>query len=68
MNASVFATTDIADEYGDAVYVVAPKFHSFGGVTRFCGPVKTLLAFEDNTKVRAAVELSLIHISEPTRR
>ena len=49
MNASVFATTDIADEYGDAVYVVAPKFHSFGGVARFCGPVKTLLAFEDNT-------------------
>ncbi len=56
MDASVFATTDIADEYGDAVYVVAPKFHSFGGVTQFCGPVKTLLAFEDNTKVRAAVE------------
>lgn len=56
MSARVFATTDIADEYGDAVYVVAPKFHSFGGVTQFCGPVKTLLAFEDNTKVRAAVE------------
>ncbi|GIR46121.1 MAG: hypothetical protein CM15mP55_0970 [Hyphomicrobiales bacterium] len=25
-------------------------------VFAFCGPVKTLLAFEDNTKVRAAVE------------
>ena len=56
MSATVFATTDIADDYGDAVYVLAPKFHSFGGVKRFCGPVKTLLAFEDNTKVRAAVE------------
>ena len=32
MSATVFATTDIADDYGDAVYVLAPKFHSFGGV------------------------------------
>jgi len=56
MSATVFATTDIADDYGDAVYVLASMFHSFGGVTRFCGPAKTLLAFEDNTKLRAVVE------------
>ena len=56
MSAPVFATTDIADDYGAAVYVLDPKFQNFGGVMKFCGPVKTLLAFEDNTKVRAAVE------------
>ena len=38
------------------LFIMGNEFHSFGGVTRFCGPVKTLLAFEDNTKVRAAVE------------
>ncbi|HCQ82028.1 MAG TPA: ribonuclease [Rhodobiaceae bacterium] len=56
MGAALFATTDIADDYGDAVYVLASTFQNFGGAKRFCGPAKTLLAFEDNTKVRAAVE------------
>ena len=56
MSATVFATTDIADDYGDAVYVLASMFHSYGGVMQFCGPAKTLLAFEDNTKLRAVVE------------
>ena len=51
-----FATTDISDDHGDAVYILAPGFQDYGGIDRFCGPVATLIAFEDNTKVRAAVE------------
>jgi regulator of ribonuclease activity A len=54
-----FMTTDLSDAYdGKSVglrHLVA-GYQDFGGKTRFYGPVKTLLTFEDNTKLRAAVE------------
>ncbi len=50
------ATTDLSDDHGDTVRVLDPIFADFGGKDAFHGPVKTLKAFEDNTKVREAVE------------
>ncbi|MEQ8747909.1 ribonuclease E activity regulator RraA [Pyruvatibacter sp.] len=50
------ATTDISDDHGDAVRVLDAIFADFGGVEAFHGPVKTLKCFEDNAKVRQAVE------------
>ena len=50
-----FMTTDLSDAHEDVRYL-APGYQDFGGKTRFHGPAKTLLTFEDNTKLRAAVE------------
>ena len=41
-----FATADLFDEHGDRLQVCEPVFRDFGGVTHFCGPIKTLKAFE----------------------
>lgn len=50
------ATTDLSDDHGDKVRVLDPLFADFGGRDAFHGPVKTLKCFEDNAKVRQAVE------------
>ena len=50
-----FMTTDLSDAHADLRYL-APNYQDFGGKLRFHGPAKTLLTFEDNTKLRAAVE------------
>ena len=50
-----FMTTDLSDTHEDVRYL-APGYQDFGGKTRFHGPARTLLTFEDNTKLRAAVE------------
>jgi regulator of ribonuclease activity A len=49
-------TTDLSDAHEGALQYLAPGYQDFGGRVRFHGPAKTLLTFEDNTKVRAAVE------------
>ena len=49
-------TTDLSDAHEGALRYLAPGYQDFGGRLRFHGPAKTLLTFEDNTKVRAAVE------------
>ena len=46
MNEKTFATADLYDEHGSRLQVCAPLFHDFGGKTDFCGPIKTLKAFE----------------------
>jgi regulator of ribonuclease activity A len=55
-----FATTDLSDAYADApdagLRHLDPVFFDFGGKHAFHGPVVTLATFEDNTKVREAVE------------
>lgn len=54
-----YMTTDLSDAYegkGAGLRYLAPDYRDFGGTTRFHGVVKTLLTFEDNTKLRAAVE------------
>lgn len=50
------ATTDLSDAHPDLVRHCAPIFRDFGGKTAFYGPVTTLKTFDDNVKVRAAVE------------
>ena len=50
-----FMTTDLSDAHQGLRYL-APGYQDFGGTVRFHGVVKTLVTFEDNTKIRAAVE------------
>lgn len=50
-----FATADLFDAYGDALGVVCTPYRDFGGRSRFCGPVRTVKAYEDNTLVREAL-------------
>lgn len=49
------ATTDLSDVHPD-VQVCEPRFHDYGGVRAFHGPIKTLKVFEDNALVRATLE------------
>ncbi len=55
-----FATCDLCDVHQDdasgAFRVIPPVFRDFGGVQKFCGPVKTVKCHEDNSLVRDAVE------------
>jgi len=49
-------TADLCDEHGDAVQVCEPVFQPFGGRHAFAGPVSTVRCFEDNSRVKEAVE------------
>ncbi len=49
-------TADLCDEHGDEVQVCEPVFHAFGGRRAFCGAVSTVRCFEDNSRVKEAVE------------
>lgn len=56
-----FSTCDFGDAHKSVTpqadfRVLPPVFHSYGGVARFCGPVRTVRCFEDNSPVKAAVE------------
>ena len=48
-------TTDLCDDHGNQARVVEEIFSDFGGLIAFHGKVSTLLAFEDNSKVREAL-------------
>lgn len=49
-------TTDLCDQHGDAVRVARPVFRDYGGRRAFHGPIATVVAPEDNSLVRAALE------------
>jgi regulator of ribonuclease activity A len=49
-------TADLCDEHADAVQVCEPIFHAFGGRHAYSGPVSTVRCFEDNSRVKEAVE------------
>lgn len=55
-----FATCDLCDAHKNdssgRFRVLPPVFKSFGGVSKFCGPVVTVKCFEDNSLVKAAVD------------
>lgn len=51
-----YPTTDLCDEYGDELQVADPMFADFGGEPVFAGPISTVKCFEDNSKVREALE------------
>ncbi|MCG6870359.1 MAG: ribonuclease E activity regulator RraA [Gammaproteobacteria bacterium] len=52
-----FKTADICDEFADRVQVCDPVFRSFGAETSFAGAIATVKCFEDNSRVREAVQM-----------
>ena len=56
-----FATCDLCDAHradtDGAFRVLPPVFRDFGGRRRFAGPVVTVKCFEDNSLVKAALDL-----------
>ena len=51
-SASMTATSDVVDRYGDRAAVCATEFRQFGGVTAFEGVMSTVRCFEDNVLVK----------------
>jgi regulator of ribonuclease activity A len=49
-------TADLCDEHGADLQVCEPVFHAYGGRRAFSGPVSTVRCFEDNSRVKEAVE------------
>jgi regulator of ribonuclease activity A len=49
-------TADHCDAHPDAVQVCEPIFQMYGGRHAFSGPVSTVRCFEDNSRVKEAVE------------
>jgi regulator of ribonuclease activity A len=49
-------TADLCDAYADELQVCEPVFEMFGGKHAFSGPVSTVRCFEDNSRVKEAVE------------
>ena len=60
MSPTPFSTCDLCDarEKDDppTLRVLPPVFRDFGAQVRFCGPVATVRCYEDNTRVKEAVE------------
>jgi regulator of ribonuclease activity A len=50
------ATADLCDEHRDDVQICEPVFQAYGGRRAFSGPVSTVRCFEDNSRVKEAVE------------
>ena len=55
-----FSTCDLCDarkaDTSGALRVLPPVLHSYGGVTKFAGPVTTVKCFEDNSLVRQTLD------------
>jgi regulator of ribonuclease activity A len=49
-------TADLCDDHADTVQVCEPTFNVFGGRRAFNGQVSTIRCFEDNSRVKEAVE------------
>jgi len=50
------ATADLCDAHPDTAQACEPVFLVFGGRRAFSGPVSTVRCFEDNSRVKEAVE------------
>ena len=50
------ATADLSDQHPDDTALAAPGFRDYGRRTAFAGPIATVRCFEDNSKVREALE------------
>jgi len=59
MSEPAFSTCDLCDAHKNdssgALRVLPPLFTDYGARNRFCGPVVTVQCFEDNSRVREAV-------------
>ncbi|MES1944401.1 ribonuclease activity regulator protein RraA [Salinisphaera sp. PC39] len=51
-----YPTTDLCDKYADELQIADPMFADLGGKLDFAGPISTIKCFEDNSKVREALE------------
>lgn len=51
-----YPTTDLCDAYADELQIADPIFADFGGEPAFAGAISTVKCFEDNSKVREALE------------
>jgi regulator of ribonuclease activity A len=54
-----FATCDLCDPFRDeptALRVLPPRWHDYGGLPRFAGPVATVRCFEDNVLVKTLLD------------
>jgi regulator of ribonuclease activity A len=56
-----FSTCDLCDDHEEqlangSLRVLPPVFHSFGKVSSFAGPARTIKVFEDNALVRSTLE------------
>lgn len=49
-------TTDLCDKYAGELQIADPIFADFGGELDCAGPISTVKCFEDNSKVRQALE------------
>lgn len=56
----LFSTCDLCDAHKDddsgRFRVLPPVFTSWGGVSKFAGPISTVKCFEDNSAVKKALE------------
>jgi len=50
------ATADLCDAYADRLQICEPLFQPYGGVTAMHGFVSTVRCFEDNSRIKEAVE------------
>lgn len=53
---TALATADLSDQYPDETILAAPGFQDYGQVPTFSGIISTISCFEDNSKVREALE------------
>lgn len=51
-----WASVDLYDDFEDSVSTCGLQFRSLGAKERFCGPVRTVSCFEDNSLVRSLLE------------
>lgn len=55
-----FSTCDLCDlhkaDTDGALRVLPPRYQSFGGRTKFAGPLRTVRCLDDNTSVKALLE------------
>ena len=54
-NNTKFKTADICDIYSDNLIIMHQQFNSYGKIDSFCGQISTIKCFNDNSKVREAV-------------
>jgi regulator of ribonuclease activity A len=61
-SAEKFSTCDLCDAHKNSPQsqfrVLAPVFQNYGGLAAFCGPVRTVKCFEDNSLVKTALDES----------
>ena len=54
-NNTKFKTADICDIHSDDLIIMHQQFNSYGKIDSFCGQISTIKCFNDNSKVREAV-------------